>query len=462
MSSKAEKSLIEKYDVPAPRYTSYPTVPYWEKEPPSQEQWQKLVSDSFRLTNGKEGISIYIHLPFCESLCTYCGCNTRITVNHKVEQPYITAVLKEWQMYLDLFDEMPRIREIHLGGGTPTFFSAENLAFLIIGILSNTILCVDAELSFEGHPDNTTIEHLELLNSLGFKRVSFGIQDFDTDVQRVIHRFQSYETVKRITALARMTGYDSINYDLVYGLPLQTVESMTDTLEKVIRLRPDRIAFYSYAHVPWIKPGQRSFTEKDLPDGATKRILHEIGKTMLKEAGYLEIGMDHFALPGDPLHKALEQNKLHRNFMGYTVSRTDLLIGLGASSISDSWTGFVQNEKKTEDYYKKIEEGNFPFFKGHCLTREDEIMRSHILSIMCKYETSCDWQEMKGVLERLKPLEADGLIELSATGLTVAPKGFPFLRNICMAFDNRLHTVQEDSSLFCKTVNKHPGFSKSL
>jgi oxygen-independent coproporphyrinogen-3 oxidase len=449
------QALTTKYDIPAPRYTSYPSVPCWDQEAPSQEQWKQLVGDSFRLTHEKEGISIYIHLPFCESLCTYCGCNTRITVNHQVEQPYINAVLTEWRMYLELFEEMPRIREIHLGGGTPTFFSADHLAFLVQGIISGSILCPDAELSFEGHPDNTSIEHLEKLNSLGFKRISFGIQDFDMHVQRAIHRFQSYETVERITSLARMTGYDSINYDLVYGLPLQTVEGITDTLEKVVRLQPDRIAFYSYAHVPWIKPGQRAFTEKDLPDTEAKRTLYEIGKTRLLEAGYQQIGMDHFALSEDPLYEAATQKKLHRNFMGYTVSQTDLLIGLGVSSISDTWNGFVQNEKKVEDYYRRLAAGNFPIFKGHCLTQEDLLIRRHILSVMCAHETSWEGEqlpEMVATLERLQLLQADGLIELSVTGLTVTPQGQPFLRNICMAFDARLHATKEGLLQFSKTT----------
>ena len=451
------KALIEKYDVPAPRYTSYPTVPFWDEEAPTQEQWKMQVRDSFRISNQREGMSLYIHLPFCESLCTYCGCNTRITVNHKVEQPYITAVLTEWQMYLSLFDEAPRIREIHLGGGTPTFFSAENLAFLLSGIVTGAVLCEDANLSFEGHPDNTTVAHLEILNDLGFKRISLGIQDFDPKVQHAIHRFQRYETVDRITSIAREKGYKSINYDLIYGLPLQTVESITDTVEKVIRLRPDTIAFYSYAHVPWIKPGQRSFSEKDLPDGVTKRKLQEIGRNRLLEAGYHAIGMDHFALPEDPLYQAFVQKRLHRNFMGYTVSGTRLLIGLGVSSISDSWNGFVQNEKKVEDYYRRIADGDLPIFKGHRLTEEDELIRSHILSVMCRSVTSWEdperqWPGINAALERLKKLQSDGLIELSALGLRVTARGHPFLRTICMALDERLHTTGETVNRFSKTV----------
>ncbi len=449
--------LIEKYNVSVPRYTSYPTVPYWDNEMPEQEQWKQLAKDTFRCTNNSEGISLYIHLPFCESLCTYCGCNTRITVNHNVEIPYIMALLNEWFMYLYLFEETPRIKEIHLGGGTPTFFKPENLSCLIESILDTVILCPDAELSFEGHPNNTSFLHLQTLYNLGFRRVSFGIQDFDTRVQHIINRVQTYDSVKQVTENARKIGYTSINYDLIYGLPLQTEQSMNETIEKVIQLHPDRIAFYSYAHVPWIKLGQRKFTEADLPTGEAKRVLYENGRQAFEEAGYVEIGMDHFALPDDPLHVAEKNKTLHRNFMGYTTSHTQLLIGLGVSSISDGWYGFVQNEKKVEEYYKKIEQGVFPFFKGHVLSQEDLIIRKHILNIMCRQETSWDnideqCQAVFSAIEHLKEMEVDGLLSLTPFQLTVKPKGKAFLRNICMAFDARLLKKQPLTQLFSSAV----------
>ncbi|MEO6902426.1 MAG: oxygen-independent coproporphyrinogen III oxidase [Bacteroidia bacterium] len=451
------KTLLEKYNTATPRYTSYPTVPYWDSEAPESKQWKQLAKDTFIRTNEKDGISLYIHLPFCESLCTYCGCNTRITVNHKVESPYIEAILEEWLMYIRLFEIPPKIKEIHLGGGTPTFFKPERLVQLIEGILSPSILCDNAELSFEGHPNNTTVDHLQKLYDLGFRRVSFGIQDFDTKVQHIINRIQSYESVRIVTENARKIGYTSINYDLIYGLPLQTEQSMNETIAKVIKLHPDRIAFYSYAHVPWVKPGQRKFTEADLPEGDIKRALYENGRTAFAKAGYFEIGMDHFALPSDPLLTALKNKKLHRNFMGYTTTQTQLIIGLGVSSISDSWTGFVQNEKKVEDYYKRIEEGVFPFFKGHALTKEDLIFRKHILNIMCNQETNwsakedqCD--ELYAAIERLKEMELDDLVNLSAFQLTVKPKGMPFIRNICMAMDARLWAKEPQTQLFSKTI----------
>jgi oxygen-independent coproporphyrinogen-3 oxidase len=296
-------SLLAKYNVPVPRYTSYPTVPFWSSTP-GQEDWKTLVRNSFRKTNSTNGISLYIHLPFCESLCTYCACNTRITVNHKVEVPYLEAVLAEWKLYLQLMDEKPRISEIHLGGGTPTFFSAANLHRLLSGILAEAEINEQHDFSFEGHPANTTAEHLQTLYDLGFRRVSFGIQDFDPLVQDTINRYQSYEQVNDVVREARRIGYRSVNFDLVYGLPHQKLPTITDTIEKVIRLHPDRIAFYSYAHVPWLRPGQRKFTEKDLPLDGEKRALYEKGLHMFTAAGYHDIGLDHFALREDALYTA--------------------------------------------------------------------------------------------------------------------------------------------------------------
>ncbi len=448
--------LISKYNTAAPRYTSYPTVPLWDKTP-TQEDWKKLVQKSFKESNKSKGISLYIHLPFCESLCTYCGCNTRITVNHKVEAPYIQSLLKEWNLYTDLFGEKPSIKEIHLGGGTPTFFSAENLALLIKGILAVSAINEDAEFSFEAHPDNTTEQHLKTLYNLGFRRVSFGIQDFDPRVQYIINRKQSFEQVQHIVELARETGYTSVNFDLIYGLPLQTPKSMVNTINNVRQLKPDRIAFYSYAHVPWIKPGQRKFSEADLPVDIEKRALYELGRKQLKEAKFIEIGMDHFALKTDSLYKAAVNGSLHRNFMGYTHKHTQLMIGLGVSSISDTWYAFAQNIKTVEEYRKAVEEGNFPLFRGHVLDKEDLIIRKHILNLMCKFETF--WTNTKeqcgplyAAIPRLQELEKDKLIELQAHHLKVTTKGRAFLRNICMAFDARLWRTNPQQQVFSSSV----------
>jgi oxygen-independent coproporphyrinogen III oxidase len=458
VTNKEYPDLAEKYNVAAPRYTSYPTMPYWDNTGFNQDAWKFSVRQSFLESNQSDGISLYIHLPFCESLCTYCGCNTRITKNHSVEEPYIKAVLKEWKMYREIMGSTPPlIREIHLGGGTPTFFEAENLQVLIKGLLEGAAIHPDASFSFEAHPANTTVVHLQLLYDLGFRRLSLGIQDFDPKVQFIINRHQSFEQVQDVTQQARRIGYTSINFDLIYGLPLQTLEGLANTMHLVSELMPDRIAFYSYAHVPWIKPGQRRFTELDLPDAAAKSKLYEIGRGLLKGYGFLEIGMDHFALPGDELLLAERSGNLHRNFMGYTHQHTQLLIGLGVSSISDSLYAFAQNVKVVEDYLHLVNSDELPVFKGHILTDDDLVIRKHILNIMCKGDTS--WNhctEASGALfeaiDRLQPLANDGLIDLNSCGLTVTPKGKRFLRNICMAMDARLWADKPATPLFSMAI----------
>ncbi|MVN90590.1 oxygen-independent coproporphyrinogen III oxidase [Mucilaginibacter aquatilis] len=450
---EAPSILVQKYHVAAPRYTSYPTVPYWDNASFDTEQWKSSVALSFKESNSTDGISLYVHLPYCESLCTYCGCNTRITKNHSVEQPYIKAVIKEWTMYRQLFDSTPVIRELHLGGGTPTFFSAENLRMLIAGLLANADVHAEAEFSFEAHPANTTEAHLQILYDLGFRRLSLGIQDFDPKVQLIINRLQNFEQVKKVTEQARQIGYTSINFDLIYGLPLQTVDSISDTIMQVSQLMPERIAFYSYAHVPWIKPGQRKFTEKDLPDAKIKQKLYELGRSMFTMLGYKEIGMDHFALPGDSLFKALENGTMHRNFMGYTHQYTQLMVGLGVSSISDTWYAFAQNVKKVEDYLDLIDSNKLPVVKGHVLTHDDLVIRKHILNMMCKGKTCWNFHiegciALMDGIERMQQLANDGLVELNSWCLTVTPLGKRFLRNICMALDARLWADKPATQLF--------------
>jgi oxygen-independent coproporphyrinogen-3 oxidase len=448
--------FIKKYNVPAPRYTSYPTVPYWTNNP-TIEEWKREVKHVFDKTNAKEGISLYIHLPFCQSLCTYCGCTTRITVNHAVEEPYLNAVLKEWGMYLKILGDKPHIKELHLGGGTPTFFKPENLKRLLDGIISTSVVCEDAEFSFEAHPNNTTYEHLKVLRELGFKRLSLGIQDMDINVQKIVNRIQPLENIERVTREARELGYTSINYDLIYGLPLQKKSSVIDTINKVKVLYPDRIALYSYAHVPWVKPGQRKFTEADLPKDEEKRELYETGRGMLEDAGYVEIGMDHFALKTDSLYKAAQTHRLHRNFMGYTHNHTELMLGLGVSAISDTWSAFAQNIKTVEDYYDAVNKGELPVFRGHILDEEDKIHRKHILNIMCKFETSWlnkDEQTpfLYEAIEKLEEMERDGLITLAPFKLKVTPEGRKFIRNICMAFDARLWRHTPEKQIFSKVI----------
>lgn len=449
--------LVQKYNVPGPRYTSYPTVPYWDLESFSGKQWNSSVIRAFQETSN-DGVSIYIHLPFCESLCTFCGCHKRITKRHELELPYIQNVLKEWKLYHELLGTRPMIKELHLGGGTPTFFSPKNLKLLVEGILQFGKKAEEIEFSFEGHPNNTTKEHLTALYEVGFRRVSFGVQDYNLTVQRAINRIQPFENVKNVTEWAREIGYTSVSHDIIYGLPFQDSANVEETILRTNELRPDRIAFYSYAHVPWIKGnGQRGYKESDLPSSVNKKEQYEIGKKMLTEFGYKDVGMDHFALPSDNLHKAYIDGTLHRNFMGYTPSKTKLLIGLGVSSISDSWYGFAQNVKSVEEYGDLVSHGVIPIFRGHILNPEDQILRQHILNIMCQFGTQWDEEEgqivdFRTILDNLSELETDGLVEIGPNQIKVTEKGKPFVRNISMAFDLQLHRKKPDTRIFSMTV----------
>ncbi|MDM1270285.1 oxygen-independent coproporphyrinogen III oxidase [Acinetobacter indicus] len=455
---KPASSLVQKYNVPGPRYTSYPTVPYWEEASFSREAWQQSLQRAFAESNASEGISLYIHLPFCESLCTFCGCHKRVTKRHEVEQPYIQAVLKEWDLYCQLLPDRPMIKEIHLGGGTPTFFSVAHLQQLIQGILAKAIVAPEHEFSFEGHPNNTTREHLQALYDLGFRRVSYGVQDYNEKVQKAIHRIQPYEHVQRVTDWARDIGYTSISHDLVFGLPFQNLDDVLNTIQQTTQLNPDRLAFYSYAHVPWIKGnGQRGFKDDDVPKDELKRTLYEEGKKKLLAHGYHEIGMDHFALKSDAMYQAFQQGSLHRNFMGYTASKTQLMIGLGLSSISDSWYSFAQNEKTLEDYYARLEQNEIPVFRGHVLTAEDLMIRRHILNLMCSFQTSwadpeMQFPELPEVLKQLEEMQEDGLLTLFEDHLQVTEQGKPFVRNICMAFDLRLKRKVPSTRIFSMTI----------
>jgi oxygen-independent coproporphyrinogen-3 oxidase len=455
---KPASSLVQKYNVPGPRYTSYPTVPYWEEASFSREAWQQSLQRAFAESNASEGISLYIHLPFCESLCTFCGCHKRVTKRHEMEQPYIQAVLKEWGLYCQLLPDRPMIKEIHLGGGTPTFFSVAHLQQLIQGILAKATVAPEHEFSFEGHPNNTTREHLQALYDLGFRRVSYGVQDYNEKVQKAIHRIQPYEHVQRVTEWARDIGYTSISHDLVFGLPFQNLDDVLNTIQQTTQLNPDRLAFYSYAHVPWIKGnGQRGFKDDDVPKDELKRTLYEEGKKKLLAHGYHEIGMDHFALKSDAMYQAFQQGSLHRNFMGYTASKTQLMIGLGLSSISDSWYSFAQNEKTLEDYYARLEQNEIPVFRGHVLTAEDLMIRRHILNLMCSFQTSwaepeMQFPELPEVLKQLEEMQEDGLLTLFEDHLQVTEQGKPFVRNICMAFDLRLKRKVPSTRIFSMTI----------
>lgn len=448
-------ALLSKYDKPIPRYTSYPTVPYWQPETIDAEKWKNSVLKTLESENGE--LCIYIHLPYCENLCTFCACNKRITKNHKVEDRYIEAVLHEWKMYLEMMGVKPVIREIHLGGGTPTFFSPANLTSLIEGITKDCIVQEDHEFSIEVHPNYTKREHLDALYKVGFKRISVGIQDFDPHVQYIINRIQSFEKTKEVIDWARELGYESINVDLVYGLPKQTVENVEGTIAQIKKLMPERIAFYSYAHVPWKSKGQRRYTEADLPSAAAKWSMYNRGSELLTAQGFKSIGMDHFALPNDKLWKSASEGKMHRNFMGYTTTQNKLIIGLGASSISDSWGAFTQNEKEVEAYEEKIERGELPIITGHLLNEEDLMLRKNILELMCKGRTSLNPQRLiesfyDSIIDSLIEMGNDGLVKLEGDRITVTELGNTFIRNICSTLDARMWKKSNFGNVFSKAI----------
>ena len=437
--------LYNKYNVPVPRYTSYPTVPDWDTKNWNADLWKNKVKEAFNLYNSSDGLSLYIHLPFCESLCTYCGCNTRITKNHSVEIPYIQTVLKELDLYIALWEDLPELKEIHLGGGTPTFFSAQNLQILLNGIYERCFLKEDFSLSFEAHPANTSAEHLLILSNLGSKRLSLGVQDFDEKIQKVINRKQSFEDVKRVVIEARNLNYESVNLDLIYGLPFQTLQSINVTIDKVLELMPERIAFYSYAHVPWKHPGQRAYGEKDLPTNEEKRALYDLGKEKLLQAGYIEIGMDHFALPQDELYEAKNKGKLHRNFMGYIVQQSRFLIGLGVSSISDVHFAYAQNVKTVEEYKMLIQSNQFALEKGHIMTDKEIVTRKNIHQVLCNKNIplaiieTLDENVLNNFKTQIVQMEKEGIIAYNCENgeYEVLAQGAPFIRNIAALFDHK-------------------------
>lgn len=447
------KELFKKYDIPVPRYTSYPTVPYWEDNLRTDlwiehlQKWMNTPTTSW---------SMYIHVPFCESLCTYCGCNTAITKNHKVEVPYVTTLLNELNTYQALVPALRDrpMRHIHIGGGTPTFLSADNLARMVDGIFEK-IQCAheEFEASIEIDPRRTKYDQLKALRERGFNRVSLGVQDFNPEVQRLVNRIQSFELTREILDHARDLGYESVNFDLIYGLAKQTPDTMRESVAQTIELRPDRIALYSFALVPWIKPAQRLFKDEDLPRGGDKRALYEVAREMLLEHGYLEIGMDHFALPTDALAKASRNQRLHRNFMGYTDQRTDVMLGLGVSAISETPDSFHQNEKILHKYEETIQSGKVATLRGHALTSLDRARRAQILSLLTRLEAELESEhQSQDAVNFLTEMIQDGLAEVRDKKVIIAENGRPFMRNIAMVFDERLRALKPETQTFSQSL----------
>jgi len=455
MNAVVSDPLVAKYDVAGPRYTSYPTVPYWERTP-TQREWLEHVRQALA-AGSEQGAALYVHIPFCRSLCTFCGCNTRITRSHGFVPPYTQALLAELDLYRSQLGASPiEFGELHFGGGTPTFMTAAELEALLEGLFARARPRPGAVASIEVDPRVTTREQLQVLARYDFTCISLGVQDFDPRVQDIVNRVQSEQQVREITEAARALGFDSVIYDLIYGLPLQTRASVTATMDAVCRLRPDRIALYGYAHVPWIKPGQRRFTEIDLPQGDDKRALYEFGRERLEREGYREIGLDHFALESDGLWRSLRAGTLHRNFMGYTTAFTRPLIGLGVSAIGDAGDAFAQNEKDLQRYQERVARGELPIQRGHVLDEEDLVLRRHILRLMTRLQTQWDRSAdvtgyLASAIERLAEPAADGLVELDATHCRVTDRGRAFLRNICMAFDARLARRMPEKALFNRT-----------
>ena len=443
--------LVYKYDIPAPRYTSYPTVPYWT-DSPSTEDWISSLNKAY---SDKPNWSMYLHIPFCETLCTYCGCNTSITKNHKREEPYMALILKEWDMYKEKVKSIKDspMHQLHLGGGTPTFLSPDNMKKMVSYIMEGMTIPDNFLGSIEIDPRTTKDGHLKNLRDLGFSRVSLGVQDFDPEVQRLVHRTQPFDMTQRVTQEARDLGYTSINFDLIYGLPSQTEESIMDMMEKTWVLKPDRIALYSLAIVPWIKPAQKLFKDEDLPKGKEKRRLYEISRKFLLEKGYVEIGMDHFALPSDSLSISDAAGELHRNFMGYVEYRTQVLLGLGVSSISETPDCFHQNEKALPVYERRVAAGEIPTLRGHKLTLEDQRRREQILQFMTKGSVELDSEEhYRKVTEFLSEMKSDNLVSFDGKRMVLTEKGKPFLRNACMALDERLLKQKPNSEVFSKSL----------
>lgn len=437
--------LPTKYDLNVPRYTSYPTVPYWSGAPMTG-QWIKGIEDSSL-------VDLYIHIPYCKQLCFYCGCFKTISKSESKATKYVELLIKEWEIYLKSCPNL-RINSIHFGGGTPTFLSAGDFDRLL------SVLVNHYDKNFTGSieldPRTTNTEQMKVLKSFQFRRASLGIQDFNEEVQVVINRVQSRELVSKVVADLQAHGFESINFDLIYGLPKQTKETIRETIGEVIKMAPDLIAFYSYAHLPEKIPSQRIFKDKDLPVGKQKKELYDYGKKILEDSGYAEIGLDHFALKDSFLYQAFNKGKLLRSFMGYTDKKAQTMIGLGLSSISQTKSHYAQNSKDLKEYQDCILAGNLSLSSGHTFSGEDQLRDQIIQKWMCggrvefsEIEKLSDFNKVKDQLDGFK---ADGLVDYLDGYLILGKRGKPYLRVIASSFDEYL----------TKTSNKKVQFSSTI
>jgi oxygen-independent coproporphyrinogen-3 oxidase len=450
--SSSMTQLLEKYDVPVPRYTSYPSVPDWQGALDAAV-WPAALQAA--LDDDAASLAVYVHLPFCESLCTFCGCNNVITRNHERAVPYVATVLSEVDLYLA---RVPRLAErplsqLHLGGGTPTFLPTEVLDTLLSGIAARLPhRATGFEGAVEVDPRVTTAAHLEVMRRHGLSRISLGVQDVDPEVMRLVNRQQPLAMTTALCVMAREAGYSSINLDLIYGLPGQTPDSMMRLADAIIELRPDRLAVYGFARVPWIKPAQRRFTDEQVPAGAAKRQLYEILRDGLLAAGYVEIGLDHFALPADGLALAAAHGTLHRNFMGYAERCTTATLGLGVSAISESPSCYHQNEKVVTVYERRVAEGQIPTLRGHGLSGDDRRRAALIRSLMTSGRAALDPQDLADTAAELDAFAADGIVDVRDGEVLVTAAGKPFVRNVAALFDRYLRTATRSGPTYSRAI----------
>ena len=448
---EVDLELIAKLDRNGPRYTSYPTADRFSEsfDAANYVSW----AERRNVAGAHRPLSIYVHLPFCSSLCYYCACNKIITRDPSKAQRYLSALTREIELHAPHFRADPHVLQMHWGGGTPTFYGIEDLGRLFSAIRSHFDLAADGEYSIEIDPRTLEPSTMAQLRELGFNRASFGVQDFDPDVQKAINRVQSEEQTIAIVEAARASGFQSINADLIYGLPRQTLMTFNRTLARIVALRPDRIAVYNYAHLPSRFKAQRQIVQGDIPSAETKLKLLGLAVQRLTAAGYVYIGMDHFALPGDPLALAQRRGRLHRNFQGYSTHAECDLVGFGVSSIGAIGPTYSQNTRTLSDYYARIDRGELPIVRGVELTRDDLLRRSVIQTLMCHFELSMDAVEVNYLVEferyfalelaELRDLARAGLLQIEDRWITVTPKGRMLIRSICMVFDKYLRADYE-------------------
>jgi len=450
--------LLQRYDRPGPRYTSYPTAVEFHENFTARDYLPRL-----RQLGSEQAISLYVHLPFCEHRCTFCGCNVIITHKREVGARYLEYLEREMEGVCSHLPARPSVIQYHWGGGTPTYFTPEQLRSLHAAVEKRFSVLPGAEIAVEVDPRVTTREHVDVLAELGFNRLSMGVQDFTPEVQEAIGRNQDEESTRTLYEYCREKGFESINIDLIYGLPRQNPESFARSLASILRLRPDRVALYSYAHVPWIKGHQKRIDTALMPAPEVKLELFAQAIRAFRAGGYYPIGMDHFALPPDELSRAAEKRRLHRNFMGYTVHRAPTMIGLGITAIGDVEGAYVQNCKKLSTYYRALDADQLPVEKGYELSRDDRIRRHVITELMCnaflrlgevEERFDIDFGDYFGL--ELKELEAgpaaDGLLEIRADELEATPLGGLFIRNISMVFDRYLREKKREKPTFSRTV----------